>query len=171
VAQDNFFPNNTKRAFVNATGPKPLTAAKVQLQAQIINQKPLLSYTKWGSSLALGARAQGVFSGYLSNEGVDGFSLLRAGPNVNLNIKKPVGSQLQLWSATTMGKTPFVFDSYFRGSQNLSLTNQVRVNNYLTVGWRNDLNLLKDNARGDLMVGNAAFMMVGPPEVKIVFGV
>jgi hypothetical protein len=160
-ARDNFFPNNRTNFFVRSNSPEPTTAGRYQLQAQIINQKPLISL---GNFMNVGFRGQALFSAYSTG---DALTVLRAGPNVNFNLFNRFYSTIDYFAAQTFGETPFVFDAYFRGSQNMVLNNAIRVSNFLTVGARQDLNLLRENAQDALAVGNAVYALIGPKDIKL----
>jgi hypothetical protein len=71
---------------------------------------------------------------------------------------------------TTVGSTPFVFDSYYFGKQSLNVHTAVRVNDYLAVGLANNFSLLRDNAQNAAVVGNSVFVMFGPKDVKFNVG-
>ncbi|WP_373532360.1 hypothetical protein [Vampirovibrio sp.] len=165
-ARDNFFPNFRENYFVEAgkdQSPQMLGRAQVQLQLQ--NTAPLLSMGKYAS---MGLRAQLITSAYSS---ADFVGLGRIGPTLHLNL---LGSRLQTHLgytvSHTLGKSPFVFDSYYGGAQNLSVNNLVRVNKFLSVGNNGSFSLNRDNARNALAVGNSFYMMVGPTDVKATIG-
>jgi hypothetical protein len=160
-AGDNFFPTNRENFFVAAKGPEPVSAGRIQLQAQLVNQKPLLTL---GNIANVGFRAQMALSGYTTG---DTYAIGRAGPNINLNLGSRVYSQAAYYLGAIGGESPFVFDTYFRGKQSLDLTNAVRVNQFLTLGLNQNLSLQKDNAQKALLVGNQVFALIGPPEVKL----
>ena len=164
VLHDEFYPTNTPKYFVKA--PKnatPETAGRIQLQAQIRNQQPLLSI---GQHFNLGAAAQFGLSGYSTG---DILGIARAGPIANLQFKR-WQSATGYFAAVTSGRSPFVFDQYYRGSSYVFLGNTVKVNQYLTVGLHQDLNLNRSNARNDLLVGNQFFVLFGPKNVKFNLG-
>ncbi|MBY0450882.1 MAG: hypothetical protein K2X01_09695 [Cyanobacteria bacterium] len=164
VLHDEFYPTNTPKFFVKA--PKnatPETAGRIQLQAQIRNQEPLL---RIGEHFNLGAAAQFGLSGYSTG---DLLGIARAGPIANLQFKK-WQSSTGYFAAVTSGRSPFVFDQYYRGSSYVFLGNTVKVNQYLTVGLHQDLNLNRNNARNDLLVGNQFFVLFGPKNMKFNLG-
>ncbi|HEY9687248.1 MAG TPA: hypothetical protein V6C52_09755 [Coleofasciculaceae cyanobacterium] len=164
-ARDNFYPNFKDTYFVESKGRQLQTLGRAQLQFQVQNVAPLLRIGKYGS---VGMRAQLISSAYSSG---DFAGLARIGPTMNLNL---LGSRLQSSLGFTLshsvGESPFVFDSYYGGSQNFSMNNLFRVNKYLSVGTSNSFALKRDNARGALAVGNSVYMMVGPQDVKATIG-
>lgn len=165
-ARDNFFPNFRERYFVESDGRQsPQMLGRAQLQLQLQNTAPLLSFGKYAS---VGMRAQLITSAYSS---ADFVGLGRIGPTLNLNL---FDSRLQTHLGYTlthsMGESPFVFDSYFGGAQNVSMNNLVRVNKYLSLGNSGSFSLNRDNARNALAVGNMVYMMVGPTDVKATIG-
>ncbi|MGE0199410.1 MAG: hypothetical protein AB7P76_00425 [Candidatus Melainabacteria bacterium] len=161
--KDDFFPNNEVSRFVDSKdkGPSPENAGRIQLQAQLKNTKPLLSV---GNVLSFGVRATASAAGYTTGDLV---GMLRGGPTMNLRLGNRFSSTLSYNYAVTGGDTPFLFDTYYRGRQSMGLNNAVRINDYLTVGTRSNLSLLRDNAKGDLLTGNAMFVSVGPKSFKV----
>jgi hypothetical protein len=162
---DNFFPNNTRRFFVDAKGPEPVDAGRFQLQAQIVNQKPLLQL---GNFAYVGFRGQLMANAYSTG---DTYAVLRAGPNVSLNWGGRVNTNATWFTGAVQGSSPFVFDTYYGGKQSVLLSNSIRVNQFLTLGFMQNFSLLKDNSENAMLVGNQLFAMVGPPEVKLSLGV
>jgi hypothetical protein len=165
-ARDNFFPNFRESYFVEAgKDQSPQMLGRAQLQLQLQNTAPLLSFGKYAS---MGMRAQLITSAYSS---ADFVGLGRVGPTLNLNL---FDSRLQTHMGYTVshsiGKSPFVFDSYYGGAQNLSMNNLVRVNKFLSLGNNGSFSLNRDNARNALAVGNSFYMMVGPTDVKATIG-
>ena len=162
---DNFFPNNTRRFFVAAKGPEPIDAGRFQLQAQIVNQKPLLQL---GNFANVGFRAQMMANGYTTG---DTYAVLRAGPNVNLNWGKRLNTNATWFTGAVQGESPFVYDTYYGGKQSVFLSNALKVNQFLTIGMTQNFSLLKDNSENAMLVGNQFFAMIGPPEVKLNLGI
>jgi hypothetical protein len=162
-ARDNFFPTNRENYFVSPTSDDPLSAGRVQLQAQIQNIKPLLQA---GSHVNFGLRGQVAGSAYSSG---DFLGILRGGPTMNVNFKK-FRTSVGYFQTVTAGQSPFVFDAYIGGAQNLSLDNTFFINKYLILGTHQSLNLRRDNARNALAVGNSIYMLVGPQDIKMQLG-
>lgn len=168
VARDNFFPNNSRRVFVASNGRTITNGGRVQLQLQLINQKPIIEYRSSRASLTMGFRGQAMLAGYYTaDNGVDSYSILRGGPTLNVGLGRFFNSSLQYWTTATRGQTPFVFDTYFAGAQSVSMVNALRLNNYFSVGLSQMMSLKRDNAQEALLVGNQVFVVVGPPEVKL----
>jgi hypothetical protein len=162
-ARDNFNPNNSDSYFVNPTSPDPQSAGRIQLQAQIQNIKPLIQL---GKHVNFGLRGQVAAHGYTTG---DMLGILRGGPTMNLNFKR-LQTRLGYFQTVTSGQSPFVFDAYIGGSRNMTLDNTLFLNNYITIGSHQSLNLQRDNATNSLAVGNTFFIMVGPPDVKMQIG-
>lgn len=165
-ARDNFYPNFRETYFVKADGGKsPQVLGRAQLQLQLQNTAPLLRFGKYAS---MGMRAQLITSAYTS---ADFVALGRVGPTLNLNLfESRLQTSLGYTVSQTIGKSPFVFDSYYGGAQNLSMNNLVRINKFLSVGNSGSFSLNRDNARNALAVGNSFYMMVGPTDVKATIG-
>ncbi|MBX2860798.1 MAG: hypothetical protein KTR14_06160 [Vampirovibrio sp.] len=164
LARDDFFPTNRANFFVDADDKgitSPETAGRFQLQANVSNIKPLLQV---GDFANFGFNGQVALSGYSTG---DHFGLLRAGPTLNLNFANRIRSSMAYYVGTQTGESPFVFDTFFQGNQNLVLNNALRINKFLTIGAQHNLNITRDNSRNDLLVGNALYVMVGPEDVKL----
>jgi hypothetical protein len=101
----------------------------------------------------------------------DFIALGRLGPTMTLNM---LGGRVQTSMAYTLshsiGKSPFVFDSYYGGAQNVSISNAIRVNKYLSICNTGSYSLNRDNAKNALTVGNLVYMMVGPQDFKASIG-
>ncbi len=165
-ARDNFYPNFRDSYFVEADKDKsPQVLGRAQLQFQLQNTAPLLRFGKYAS---MGMRAQLVTSAYSS---ADFVALGRVGPTLNLNLfDSRLQTHLGYTVSQSIGKSPFVFDSYYGGAQNLSVNNLIRVNKFLSLGNSGSFSLNRDNARKALAVGNMIYMMVGPTDVKATIG-
>ena len=166
VAHDEFFPTNDDDFFVQPDDPEaePVTAGRVQFQANIQNIKPLLSFGDDKRHLRVGASGQVALSAYTTGDAVGVF---RAGPNVHLRWGDRFTSYNRYFYAVTGGDTPFVFDTYYRGKNSVLSVNQYRVNKYLTVGLRSRMSLGRDNSKNALFTGNSLFMLIGPDDVKL----
>lgn len=164
-AKDNFYPNFRQTYFVEATGQSPRTLGRAQFQLQLANTAPLLKFGKYAS---VGMRAQLLTAAYSS---ADMIALGRIGPTLNLNLlDSRLQTSLGYTLSHTLGKSPFVFDSYYGGTQNVSMNNLIRINKYLSVGNSGSFSLNRDNAKKALAVGNMMYMMVGPQDLKATIG-
>jgi hypothetical protein len=163
--KDDFFPQNSNTRLVNipteAVLNGPQTAGRWQVQAAISNARPLV---RLGRFAELGATAQ--VSNALYTTG-DNYTVLRAGPSLNVFFKNVFLSQLQYLVGTQIGSTPFVFDRYFLGKQTLVTNNALRLGPYVTVGARLTLNLGQDKASSKLLVGNTLYVTAGPRNFKL----
>lgn len=165
VARDNFYPNFRQNYFVAAKSGTPQVLGRAQMQFQIQNTQPLLTLGKYAS---FGLRAQLLTAAYSSS---DFLALGRFGPTLTLNL---LGNRLQSSLAYTLshsiGKSPFVFDSYYGGAQNLSVSNMFVINKYLSLCNTGSYSLNRDNAQKALTVGNIVYVMVGPQDFKASIG-
>lgn len=165
VARDNFFPNFRQNYFVTAKGVDPRTLGRMQLQLQLTNTAPLLRFGRYAS---IGMRAQLLTAAYTS---ADFIALGRIGPTLNLTLfDNRLQSSLGYTITQSIGKSPFVFDSYYGGAQNLSVNNLFRINKFLSIGNQGSYSLNRDNARKALAVGNMMYMLVGPQDLKATIG-
>jgi hypothetical protein len=164
-AKDNFYPNFRQTYFISATGKSPQTLGRAQLQFQLANVAPLL---RVGKVASFGMRAQLLTAAYTSS---DYIALGRIGPTMNLNLfNGRLNSSLGYTVSHAIGKSPFVFDSYYGGRQNLSVSNMIRITNFLSIGNSGSFSLNRDNAKKALAVGNMMYMMVGPTDIKATIG-
>jgi len=166
-AKDNFYPNFQERYLVSNSGfNDPRTLGRAQLQLQVNNTAPLF---KIGTVLSLGMRAQLITAAYTSG---DFLGIGRIGPTLNLNLldKQRLQTSLTYTVSHTMGKSPFVFDTYYGGKQNVSVNNIFRINKNLSIGNQGSYSLQRDNARNSLVVGNIIYLLVGPQDLKAQIG-
>jgi hypothetical protein len=159
--KDEFFPTYDKSFFVDPKAKTPGQGGRAQLQVRLINEEPLL---RVGSVLDFGLRADMILSGYTTG---DAAGLVRGGPTMSVHLGDRYDGRIQYYYAGSAGDTPFVFDSYYRGRQNVVLANAFKINPYLTLGLRSNMSLQQDNAKGSLFTGNALYMLAGPKEVKV----
>jgi hypothetical protein len=165
VAKDNFYPNFRENYFVSSKGGDPQTLGRAQLQLQLSNTAPLLRFGKYAS---LGMRAQLLTSAYSSG---DFLAMGRIGPTLNMMLlNNHLQTSLGYTVTQSIGKSPFVFDSYYGGAQNVSLNNLFRVNKFLSIGNQGSYSLNRDNARKSLAVGNMMYLLVGPQDLKATIG-
>lgn len=162
--KDEFFPNYDEEFFVDPEEEKPGVAGRLQWQGEFRNTAPLLRVGRPGRMVDFGFRANLIASAYSTG---DFAALVRGGPTMNMYLGNRVHSSLRYFFAHAAGDTPFVFDTYYRGRQNLIWTNAVKINEYLTLGLRSDMSLLRDNARNAMFTGNQVYMLVGPRDVKL----
>lgn len=163
VAHDEFFPTNDDDFFVEQPDGDPITAGRVQLQAQMGSTTPLISIGDERNHARIGVVGQLGLSGYTTG---DFYSVMRAGPQVRLRLFDRFISRTQYWNAFDFGDSPFVFDTYYGGRNNVVTTNQVRLNKFVSVGMHTNLALNSDNARSDMLIGNQLFVLFGPDDVK-----
>lgn len=159
VAKDDFFPTRDRRFFVAPKSPEPIVTSRLQLQGQLRSTQPLLYLGQWG---AVGALMQGRFSWYGTG---DTYSIVQAGPYFNL-VTGPLFSQVRYTYSQVFGQSPFVFDSYYRGRNNLLTVNSLDIGKYITVGVTNSFNLNQDNAKNALLVDQKLFISLGPKHMK-----
>lgn len=164
VFQDEFNPNNTGQVFVARTSNEPQTEGRALFQFLLTNNDPLFQV---GDYLDFGYNVQGSIAGYSTG---DHQGILRGGPTATFRFRDRFLSQAYYAMGAQSGTSPFVFDGFFLGKQSLTLNNALRINKYLTIGARNDLSLLRDNAENTTLVGNMIYASVGPPDLKFTIG-
>lgn len=99
----------------------------------------------------------------------DVMGILRFGPRLRTETDRWLQTIGYFYTAKH-GDTPFIFDRYMYGTNNLYLTEGLKLNKYLSVMWSGSLALNKDAWDGKMMQENRFFVMVGPEDVKFTLG-
>ena len=99
----------------------------------------------------------------------DTFGILRMGPRFRTETDRWIQT-LGYFYATTHGDSPFYFDKYRYGTNNIYLAEGLKVNKYLSVMWSGSLAMAKDAWDGKYMQENRFYVMVGPEDVKFTLG-
>ncbi len=159
MARDNFYPTRQRNYFVNPTADDPVTTSRLQLQLQLRPAAPLLYIDDIAT---VGVLSQGRLSLYGTG---DTFGVFQVGPYANL-VAGPWFSQVRYLYSQSVGETPFVFDSYYQGRNNLQLINSLELGRFVTVGALQGLSLTRDNARDALLVNQKLFVSVGSKNVR-----
>lgn len=170
AAKDDYFPTNHQNFFVAIRNPKsdPLIAGRAMLQARISNSRPLFSLGSEENVLAqFGWSAIGSVAGYSTGDMV---GLVQGGPNMLFNFWDRFRSFNSLNLAATMGESPFVFDSYYRGRANAITMNSVKLHRLFSAGIATNLAPNRDNAQDRLVTANYFFVSVGPDDMKLTLG-
>jgi len=94
----------------------------------------------------------------------------RFGPRMHIQYKnwmQDVGYFISGYS----DETPVPrYDKYRYGKQSVYLTEALRINKYLTVGWAGNINLSDDAPNGKMFQENAFLVSIGPDDLKITLG-
>lgn len=163
IAEDEFFPTGQSVFFARPTSQKPITTFRGQFQANLRTGRPIIQIKDY---LAVGALARLRASYYGTG---DHLLVAQAGPYANLTLG-PFFTNATYLTGTTSGESPFVFDSFIAGRNNLRLTNSLDITKYFTFGIQHNMNLSRDNARNDLVIGRQVFFTAGPEAMKFSFG-
>ncbi len=99
----------------------------------------------------------------------DTFALLRFGPRLRTETDRWIQT-LGYYYTATHGESPFYFDQYRYGTNNIYLSEGLKVNKFLSVMWSGSLALERDAWDGKLMQENRFYVMVGPEDVKFTLG-
>lgn len=99
----------------------------------------------------------------------DTMALLRFGPRLRTETDRWIQTVGYYFTAKH-GDTPFVWDRYMYGTNNLYLSEGIKLNKYLSVMWSGSLALNQDAWDGKLMQENRFFVMVGPDDIKFTLG-
>ena len=137
--------------------------AKFQFQGTLLNREPILSYKNYANLRLI---SQSNISVYGNGET---FGMLRAGPNLNLNLGR-LFFNTTYFQATTYGNSPFLYDRYVQGKSSLIVQEEVRITKLLSLGHIANLNLAKDNWENRLATENQFYARVGPDDFKLRIG-
>jgi hypothetical protein len=159
VAKDEFFPSRQRVFFVRPQSNDPTTTTRLQFQGQLASKQPLIHL---GSMGGIGVLAQTRLSTYGTG---DFYGIFQGGPSLTL-VKGPFFSQTNYLYGTVTGKTPFVFDSFYFGQNNIQTINSIDVGKYITIGTMHNINLDQDNVRGALVVDQRIFFSVGSKNLR-----
>lgn len=99
----------------------------------------------------------------------DTFALLRFGPRLRTETDRWIQTMGYYYTAIH-GESPFYFDQYRYGTNNIYLSEGLKVNKYLSVMWSGSLALERDAWDGKFMQENRFYVMVGPEDVKFTLG-
>lgn len=140
-----------------------LTTGRYKWQMSARNRKPLLAWEKY---LMLGFAYDHDFSLY--NTG-DRFGVVRIGPRLYSDLGR-------LYLETTYfvngryGETPFLFDRYRYGRDNIRFRGQFYVNKYITLGYRVMYNVHDRDYSNRKITENQIVAAVGTDDIKFRFG-
>lgn len=99
----------------------------------------------------------------------DTFALLRMGPRLRTETDRWIQTIGYFYTATH-GESPFYFDQYRYGTNNIYVSEGLKLNKYLSVMWSGSLALERDAWDGKFMQENRVYVMVGPEDVKFTLG-
>jgi hypothetical protein len=162
VAQDNPALLNLtpqyQKLFTEPTNPNKLTAAiRIQEQITAVSQ-PIFAIgdSKWGAKMNLvgGLALRGYSTG-------DGMAMGQLGPLLSVNLDR-----LRLQGGYTQsgvsGKSPFVFDQFIQGQRSVSLSGDIKINKYLTIGAMTGYNMVSK-----LSYMRSVTAAIGPDDFKV----
>ncbi len=99
----------------------------------------------------------------------DTLALLRVGPRLRIETDRWIQTLGYFYTAKH-GDTPFEFDRYRYGTNNVYLTEGLKLNKYLSVMWSGSFALNRDSWDDKLMQENRFYVMVGPEDIKFTLG-
>ena len=89
----------------------------------------------------------------------------KIGPQINSRVNR-WGSRIGLMIGGIHGESPLNFDSYRYGRLSFNIDENIRINKYLTFGYRGTISPLKDNYKEDLVTENRFYVLAGPEDIK-----
>lgn len=96
--------------------------------------------------------------------------IARFGPRVSMQYKNWMQS-IGYYLTGFDDHTPMpIFDKYRYGTQSVYITEALRVNRYLSVGWSGYINLSDDSPNGKPFQENAFMVSLGPDDCRLIFG-
>ena len=140
-----------------------LTTGRYKWQMSVRNKKPLLSWEKY---LMLGYAYDHDFSLY--NTG-DRFGVVRIGPRIYSDLGRLYLEATYLVNGR-YGATPFAFDRFRYGRDNIRFRGQFYVNKYISLGYRVMYNVHERDYRNRRITENQIVAAVGTDDIKLRFG-
>lgn len=94
----------------------------------------------------------------------------RVAPYVNMQYKNWMQS-IGYYLTGYDDHTPMpIYDAYRYGRQSVYITEALRLNKYLSVGWAGYINLSDDSPNGKMFQENAFLVALGPDDCRVIFG-
>ncbi len=130
--------------------------------------KPLFSYSNEEGNIKVGTGivAQTAASVYTTG---DVLGLFRIGPSLNTKIG-PWTQALMYMQTAGAGQTPFDFDRYRYGRNNITIVESLRVCKYLSLGYLASIAMNRDVKSDDLFQENRFLVSVGPDYARLTVG-
>ena len=167
VPQANVYVKNFLSAGIYRDTPSKnrhtLTTARYKWQMSVRNQKPLISWEKY---LMLGYAYDHDFSLY--NTG-DRFGVVRVGPRLYSDLGR-LFLEATYFVNGRYGDTPYLFDRYRYGRDNVRFRGQFYLNKYVSIGYRVMYNVHDRDYRGKKITENQIVAAVGTDDIKLRFG-
>jgi len=139
------------------------TTARYTWQMDMYNLKPLLSWEKY---LMLGYAYQHAFNIYQTG---DTMGVLRAGPRIYTDLGR-FAADLTYFMGGQYGESPFMFDRYRYGQNNLRFRMQYYVNKFLSLGYHVSANIGDRDYNGEWLTENQFVVAVGLEDLKVRVG-
>jgi len=141
-----------------------LTTLRYNWQTALYNDKPLLN---WQRYLMLGYAYQHNFSLYQTGQTL---GVMRAGPRLYTDLGR-FSADLTYFVGGSYGDSPFMFDRYRYGKNNITLRMQYYICKYLSIGYYGSANINdKDYYTGDWLTENQIVAAVGTEDLKVRVG-
>ncbi|MDD3594197.1 MAG: hypothetical protein PHX18_06185 [Candidatus Gastranaerophilales bacterium] len=141
----------------------PLSTIRYKWMIDGFNRAPLWN---WQRYLMLGYRYQHDISIYQTGV-VAGTA--RIGPRIYSNLG-PLFLEATYFSGATLNESPFWFDKYRYGRNNVMLRGQVYLNKYISLGYIGSINIGDKSFEGDWLTENQILAAIGTEDIKIRMG-
>lgn len=140
-----------------------VSTVRYQLQGNIISDNPLVNIK---DIIQLRLQSQFNLSAYGTGQT---YSVVRGGPRVDMDLGRLSLTTAYMY-AGVWGNTPFLFDQYIRGTNNLIVAGDFELSRYISVGNISSLNLSQDGVEPRFATENQIYARIGPDDFKIRVG-
>lgn len=139
------------------------TTMRYAWQTDLYNLKPLWAWEKY---LMLGYAYQHAFNLYHTG---DTLGVLRAGPRIYTDLGR-FAADFTYFIGGQYGESPFIFDRYRYGQNNLRFRMQYYVNKFISLGYAVSANIGDKDYNGDWLTENKFVVAVGLEDLKVRIG-
>ncbi len=144
-------------------GSNTLTTARYKWQVEGYNSKPLLNWEKY---LMLGYAYQHDLTLYQTGERA---GVLRAGPRIYSDLGRLLW-EVTYFAAGQYEESPFIFDRYRYGKNNVRFRGQYYINKYLSIAYYASANLSGRDYEDNWLTENQFIASVGTEDLKLRIG-
>lgn len=144
-------------------GNDPHGTIRYRWLAEAVNMEPLFG---WKNYLMLGYRYQHDVSLYQTGDFV---GVARVGPRLYSDLGR-LFLEVNYFAAGQYGESPFIFDRYRYGKNNVTFRGQLYLNKYLSLGYYGSSNLSGRDYEDNWLSENQFIVAVGTDDIKLRLG-
>ena len=144
-------------------GSDSLTTVRYTWQVDAQNARPLLNWEKY---IMLGYSYQHAFNLYQTG---DTNGVIRIGPRIYTDLGR-LTAEATYFMGGEYGESPFWFDRYRYGKNNVRLKGQYYVNKFLSLGYHASINIGDRDYEDNWLTENQFIVAVGPEDLKLKLG-